>query len=127
MNDNISRRYFISGTVKFKQKNYIGAIKDFDKAIRLKPDYITAYNSRGLAKHEIADFSGALLDFRKAIELQPFLSVLHYNKGLTLQAMGNYLDAIVTFGNPLDWILKISTPTISVGICWTNWDIRLLH
>ena len=46
-------------------------LKDFDEAIRLKPDYFDAYFERGLVLKELQEYPSALDDFNKAIELSP--------------------------------------------------------
>ena len=47
-------------------------MKDFDEAIRLKPDYFDAYFQRGFSIERITGISSSALDnFDKAIELNP--------------------------------------------------------
>ena len=54
-------------------KEYLGqeGLKDFDEAIRLKPDYFDAYFQRGLVLQELQEYPSALDDFDKAIEIKP--------------------------------------------------------
>ena len=37
------------GWLKYEQKDYAGAILDYDKAIELDPAFVDAYNNRGIA------------------------------------------------------------------------------
>jgi tetratricopeptide (TPR) repeat protein len=48
-----------------------GALKDYDEAIRLKPDHADAFNNRGNVRRTKGDLDGALKDFNKAIRLKP--------------------------------------------------------
>ena len=57
------------GYVKFKLKNYKGAIEDFSKVIELDADDHTSHRLRGDAKLKIKDYEGAILDLTKGIEL----------------------------------------------------------
>ena len=66
-----SKDFFDQGLAKFTEKDYKGAIRDFDEAIRLKPDDAAAYNSRGSAKSNLGDKQGAIKDFDEAIRLKP--------------------------------------------------------
>ena len=54
-------------------KEYLGqeGLKDFDEAIRLKPDFYDAYYERALTLKELQEYRSALDDFDKAIELNP--------------------------------------------------------
>jgi tetratricopeptide (TPR) repeat protein len=53
-------------------KDYKGAIEDFDKAIKLLPDYPDAYFNRGLAKFMSRDTLQACRDWRQAKSLGSF-------------------------------------------------------
>lgn len=62
--------YFNRANEKCKQRDYVGALKDYDSAIALKPDYPKAYNNRGIVRAiSLKDYQGALSDFGHAIEL----------------------------------------------------------
>jgi len=50
------------------------ALADYDKAIKLKPDYFAAYIGRGSGKYKKSDPRGALADYNKAIGLNPDLN-----------------------------------------------------
>jgi tetratricopeptide (TPR) repeat protein len=46
-------------------------VRYYSEAIRLKPDYITAFNNRGIARKAKGDLNGARQDYNEAIRLQP--------------------------------------------------------
>ena len=62
---------FYCGNVKYKEKDFDGAIKHYDKAIDQKPSHAQSYNNRGLAKIGKEYFDAAIEDFNKAIHLKP--------------------------------------------------------
>jgi len=66
--------FFAIGNKKLKNKNFKGAISDFTKAIKLKPDFINAYTKRALAKDSIGDYSGAQKDYDYVILLHSDLN-----------------------------------------------------
>jgi len=77
----VAENYYHQGIVNAKQKNYRGAIADYNKAIALIPNAFDYYYNRGLAKRDLNDDDGALSDFDKAIKLAPFVDeprVRHY-------------------------------------------------
>ena len=63
--------YFKRGVQKNELEQYADAIKDFDAAIELKPDYAEAYRYRGKAKHGLSQDTAAIADYDEAIRLRP--------------------------------------------------------
>jgi tetratricopeptide (TPR) repeat protein len=52
---------------------YEQAIADFDRALRLNPDFAYAYNNRGLAWSGKREYGKAIADFSQAVRLDPEL------------------------------------------------------
>ena len=52
------------------QKNYTGAIKSFDKSIKIKPDFWQAINNKGLAYFEKNNIDLSIKLFESAISIQ---------------------------------------------------------
>jgi tetratricopeptide (TPR) repeat protein len=63
--------YYNLGFVSLLQKNYLDGANYFSEVIYLKPDYATAYFSRGLCFKSLGEFKKANFDFRKTLELDP--------------------------------------------------------
>jgi lipoprotein NlpI len=59
------------GLAYFGKGEYEAAIKDLDRAIRMKPDDDSAYNNRGMSYIGKGDYDRALQDFNQAIRLSP--------------------------------------------------------
>jgi len=57
------RANYLDMTMEFDK-----AIEDYNQAILLNPDFILAYNNRGIVKGLERDFEGAVKDFTRAIE-----------------------------------------------------------
>ena len=71
-------------------KDNEGAIEDYNKAIKLNPNYSEAYYNRGNAKKDLGilykniDYlEKAIKDFNKAIELNTYLSEAYFNRGIS--------------------------------------------
>jgi Flp pilus assembly protein TadD len=62
--------------------DYRGAIKDYDRAIELNPNFWFAFSNRAMCKSKIKDFDGAIMDYSKAIEINPKDWVAFRDRGM---------------------------------------------
>jgi tetratricopeptide (TPR) repeat protein len=60
---------------------YDQAMRHFDRAIRIWPDYADAYLNRGLAEHGARHSAEALADFDRALDLDPSLTRAYNARG----------------------------------------------
>lgn len=88
---NAAYAYFFRGNYKDQKQDYKNALKDYNEAIRNYPDYIIAYNNRGIIRGIIQDFEGAYNDFNKCINLNKIYPDPYYNRGI-LNYMQNDLE-----------------------------------
>jgi len=80
------------------QGKYIEAIKAYDKAIELNPQYAWAWNNKGWALMEQhKNYNEALKCFDMAIRLDPNLAEPWNNKGWALMEQNNYDEALKCF------------------------------
>ena len=73
------------------------AIKYFDIAISIKPDYAQVYYNRGVTLNELGRLDSAIESYKKAIDLVPNYPDAHNNLGSALQALGQYEKAIHSY------------------------------
>ncbi len=66
-NEKDSSAYHKRGICKYNFRDFIGAIKDFNKAISLCPNDNFIYTNRGDAKYYLSDFQGSIEDYTYAI------------------------------------------------------------
>jgi tetratricopeptide (TPR) repeat protein len=83
------------------------AIRYFNEAVRLMPDYSRAYNLRGFAKRRIGDLKGALEDFNQAIKINKNwetakLHASYNNRGQVKAMLGDVLDGIKDFDRAIE-------------------------
>ena len=98
--------YNIRGEKKKFIDDYKGAIEEFSKAIKLKPNYEEAYYNRGMSKAKLKNYNSAIEDFTKSIELKPGYAVTHYRRGLAKYCLNDFSGALDDFNiainlNPL--------------------------
>ena len=63
------RDYFNRAEDKLEQGDLSGAVLDYTQAINLKPKFIQAYNSRGLAHRKARNYQKAIADYNQAIKI----------------------------------------------------------
>jgi len=73
------------------------AIRAYDRAIALKPDYVDPYFNRGNALLRLQRNEEALASFDQAIALSPGLVLAHYNRGTVLQTLGRLPEAMESY------------------------------
>lgn len=77
--------------------NYDEVIADYNQAIELNPEYVDAYNNRGVVRYEKGDFEGAFADYDQAIRVNPSYAKPYKNRGLALQRQGDLKRANADF------------------------------
>src|SRR5262249_40518604 len=89
------------GNIFFRLGRYDEAIKNYDKAIELKPDYAIAFNNRCFAYYAKGEHDQAIRDCDHAIRLDSKQANFFVSRGNVLrkkhdydQAMADYNEAI---------------------------------
>ena len=86
--------YNISGVCYKAIGQLDAAVRNFEKALAIKPDYTEVNYNLGLTLQELGQLDAAVECYKKAIAIQPEYAEAHNNLGLTLQKLGQ-LDAAV--------------------------------
>lgn len=89
-----ARSSFYQGLAAQQKREYLDAVKNYDEAIRLKPDLAEAYNNRGAAKDELGRHEEALSDCDESIRLKPDSAEAYNNRGTAKAALGRYEEAL---------------------------------
>lgn len=80
--------------LRLQQKNYHGALADYNRAIALESSDPEIWLNRGVAKEKLADRKGAYADYTQAIELKPDFVKAWLNRGNLLAAQQRYPEAL---------------------------------
>ena len=92
--DFLANQKLEEGNKLYYAKNYDGAIKFYNEAIKIKPDFDWAYNNRGISYKNLGKDNLAIQDYSKAVELNPNNFKAYYNRGLIFYDKGQYKSAI---------------------------------
>jgi len=86
--------YLSRGNDFYQSNEYKLALKAYDKAIELKPDYTVAWHNRGFILGKLGRHEEALKAFDKAIELKPDYAEAWNNRGVALGKLGRHEEAL---------------------------------
>ena len=80
---------------------YEEAIKAYDKALLVEPEFSFVWNNKGRILHELGQYEEAIKAFDKALLIDPEYSNAWNNKGIALGVLGRYEEAIKAFDKTL--------------------------
>ena len=89
--------YNVLGISKAKLELFDGAIKNYQQAIKYKPDYADAYNNLGNVYRNNGDLEAAVTHYEKALSISPDSAEFHNNIGVYFQHKRNYNRAAECF------------------------------
>ncbi len=87
---NSPRSHNNMGDVYGQEGNTEGAIREFKKAIKIKPDYADAYHNLANVYHHKGDIKEAVTFYQQAISFNPKLFESYYNLGLIYLNSGEF-------------------------------------
>jgi TPR repeat protein/Flp pilus assembly protein TadD len=97
---------------------YNQAIEDYDAAIRLNPEYATAFYNRGIAYDRKGFYGLAIDDFDTAVELNPDLSDAYIQRGLAYVKDGRYDIAIENFSKAIRLDPELDSAYFNRGLAY---------
>ncbi len=89
------------GEIYLQQAKAGEALRAFDGAIKLAPQYAEAHVNRAAALMDLGRMMEALEAVRKALRLKPGLASAHYNRGIVLCALKQPEEAIKAFSEAI--------------------------
>lgn len=81
---NVSVAYYNRGVAYGAKNEHDSAIEDYNRAIRLNPNFAEVYNNRGYAYHKKGEIDRAVEDYDRAIQLKPDDVQFYSNRGIAL-------------------------------------------
>ncbi|WP_069790772.1 tetratricopeptide repeat protein [Cyanobacterium sp. IPPAS B-1200] len=94
-------RYYELGNRAYDEQRYNVAIIHYNSALRGDPNFVDAYNNRGISHHALGEYQEAIADYERIMELDPSYMRAYYNRGNAYKSLGedqkaiaNYLQAI---------------------------------
>ena len=89
------------GLTHHQAGHYEQALKAFDQAILIDPDYDRAYRSKGDVLYDFKRYEEALAAYEQAIRLDPNHARIHRNRGDILRHLKRYEEALAAYEQAL--------------------------
>jgi tetratricopeptide (TPR) repeat protein len=89
--------YSALGAVYFKQKNYAGAVAQFQAALERDPFFADVYFHLGLVFYEQKEYASAVANLKTATELEPKNPNYYFHLGNALAKQKNHADAVASY------------------------------
>lgn len=97
MNQAVPEALYWRGLELQQLGQYDAAIKDFDEAVRIFPDYPQALSARGMVRYAQGNYGEAMTYVERAIALEPANPQFHLNRGFVAQGARRWDLAIKDF------------------------------
>jgi len=66
-----AEEYLDLGLTKSAEGNHKSAINEYNKALKINPNFTEAFVNRGISKSKLGDYRGAISDYSKALTINP--------------------------------------------------------
>jgi tetratricopeptide (TPR) repeat protein len=90
------------GNALFRKGQFDDAVVQYQKVLRIYPNYAQAHNNLGLDLFHKGQLDDALVHYQKALEINPNIPETHSNLGMALFQKGRVDDAFVHYQKALE-------------------------
>jgi len=90
------------GNRDLRDKNYAGAIRDAEAALRLQPDWVAAVRLRAQASYDAKDYQAAVEDYTTILKKYPDWGQLYDRRGLAYSYWGKHSQAIPDYTKAIE-------------------------
>jgi tetratricopeptide (TPR) repeat protein len=98
----MANQHFQSGELRYKSRDFEGAILAFTRAIEIEPTNADIYYQRGISYFHLNRKSLALIDFNQAQELQPNNPFRYSSRAYIKDACGDISGAISDYERAIE-------------------------
>ncbi len=100
--------YSNRGTVYASAGQFDSAVTNYNRAVKLNPNFADAYNHRGIAYRNLGQLNQAVCDYTKAIELKPNYTEAYNNRGVAYDKLGQLEQSICDYDKSIELNPKLA-------------------
>jgi predicted O-linked N-acetylglucosamine transferase (SPINDLY family) len=115
-----SRYHFVLGQSLQALRRWDAAIAAYDRALKLRPDFLDAWNNLGICRQLRRQFPQAAAAYRQALTLDPVNAGVMANLGTVLREMGEWTEAVGLLRAAADLEPGVASHTVNLGIAYWN-------
>jgi len=78
------------------------AIKAYEEAIKINPQYLTAWKNKGNVLYALGEYNESVQAYEQAIEIDQKYALAWYGKGLALSELGRYDEAVKAYDRAIE-------------------------
>ena len=106
------------GIAAYRSGDFLGAIGNFDEAIRLNPDDAQSHNIRGNVWDELGVFERALADYDDAIRIDPNSPAVFHDRAILWQRKGTLDKALLDLDRAIRFSFSDANLYCDRGLVW---------
>jgi tetratricopeptide (TPR) repeat protein len=106
------------GIAAYGSGDFLGAIGNFDEAIRLNPNDAQSYNIRGNVWDELGILERALADYAESIRIDPNNPVVFHDRAIMLQRKGEFDKALIDLDRAIRFGFSDARMYCDRGLVW---------
>jgi tetratricopeptide (TPR) repeat protein len=106
------------GIVAYGNGDLLGAIGNFDEAIRLNPADAQSYNNRGNVWDELGIFERALADYGEALRIDPNSPAVFHDRAILWQRKGALDNALIDLDRAIRFSFADANLYCDRGLIW---------
>ena len=116
--DTLSAEGHFEQALSLPEQDIDGKIKEYSRAIALRPDYADAYNNRGIALCSKGKVKQGVEDYHEAIRLKPNYADAYYNLGNVLLENGYHQHALTNYAKAIRLKMDYADAFIGGGLAY---------
>jgi tetratricopeptide (TPR) repeat protein len=106
------------GIAAYRSGDFLGAIGNFDEAIRLNPDDAQSHNIRGNVWDELGVFERALADYDDSIRIDPNNPAVFHDRAILWQRKGTLDNALLDLDRAIRFSFSNANLYCDHGLVW---------